>query len=186
MDLFLLAFRFLARIVAGAVLLRVEMSRWFLLCGLLLSLFIALSNRRHGIVTRKERGDGDDELYSTTVIDQMVAVVTSATLVAYGLYTLSAQTVEKFGSGALTYTIPFVLYGIFRFLYLIYQKDTTPFAREGDPAGSPIDGERGRIPGRRCVDSVLRLTSLPRRLRREVARIIDRNYTFFMTVRCGT
>ncbi len=61
--------------------------------------------------------------YSTGLLDQMISIVTTATLIAYILYTVSAETVAKFGSDKLKYTIPFVLYGIFRYLYLVYQKN---------------------------------------------------------------
>ena len=124
-DLFGQSFLFLIRIVAGAVLIDVPISRWLLLCGLLLSLFLALSRQRHELTSGRAPKEQTSPHYSPYLIDQMIAVVTSATLVAYTLYTFSPVTEEKVGSGNLVFTIPFVLYGIFRYLYVIYQKDTT-------------------------------------------------------------
>ncbi|PIX84574.1 MAG: decaprenyl-phosphate phosphoribosyltransferase, partial [Nitrospirae bacterium CG_4_10_14_3_um_filter_53_41] len=67
--------------------------------------------------------------YSPYFLDQMIAVVTASTVMSYALYTVSEETVEKFQTSNLIYTVPFVLYGIFRYLYLVHQKD-----RGGNPA----------------------------------------------------
>ena len=124
-DLFVQGFLFLLRIVAGAVLIRVPISHWLLLCSLLLSLFLALARRRYELTSEETPQDSHAFLhYSTYLVDQMIAVVTSATLIAYTLYTFSPETTAKVGSRNLVYTVPFVLYGIFRYLYVIYQKDT--------------------------------------------------------------
>jgi 4-hydroxybenzoate polyprenyltransferase len=125
LDLFAQAFLFIGRIGLGAVLIRVPMSHWLLLCGLLLSLFLALARRRHELTKEQAPPDSHAAIhYSPYLVDQMIAVVTSATLLAYTLYTFSPETTAKVGSPNLIYTVPFVLYGIFRYLYVIYQKDT--------------------------------------------------------------
>jgi len=87
---------------------------------------LALSKRRHELVLLAgEAGDHRRilEEYSPHLLDQMIAVVTSSTVIAYALYTVSEETVKKFGTKRLQLTIPFVLYGIFRYLYLIHRKN---------------------------------------------------------------
>lgn len=124
-DLFSQAFLFLFRIIAGAVLIQVPISRWLLICSLLLSLFIVLSRKRYELTSEKTPADLTRSAhYSPYLIDQMVAVVTSATLIAYTLYTFAPATTAKFGGQHLILTTPFVLYGIFRYLYLVFQKES--------------------------------------------------------------
>jgi hypothetical protein len=113
-------------VVAGAVVINVEISSWLLVCTVFLALFLSLCKRRHELIVI-ERNHQDhrrtmDE-YSTILLDQMISIVTAATVVAYALYTMSHETIVKVGTRDLIYTIPFVLYGIFRYLYLVYQKD---------------------------------------------------------------
>lgn len=125
-DVFCIASGFLLRVAAGAEAIEVTFSTWLFFCTILLSLFLALSKRRHELVLL-EGGAGEHRRilfeYSTGLLDQMISIVTTATLIAYILYTVSGETVAKFGGDKLKYTIPFVLYGIFRYLYLIYQKN---------------------------------------------------------------
>jgi hypothetical protein len=93
---------------------------------MLLALFVVLGKRRHEILLLGEKATSHREVlyeYNTVFLDQMIAVVTASTLVAYSFYTISAETVEKFGTENLKYTIVFVLYGIFRYLYIIYRKE---------------------------------------------------------------
>jgi 4-hydroxybenzoate polyprenyltransferase len=126
LDVFCVASGFLLRAVAGGVLIDVPLSSWFLICTLLLALFLALSKRRHELILLQDVANNHRkslEHYSAHLLDQMISIVTAATLVSYALYTLSAETVAKFGTDNLKYTIPFVLYGIFRYLYLVYQRD---------------------------------------------------------------
>jgi len=125
LDVFIIAFGFLIRVVAGALAIRVEISPWLLICTLLLALFMALSKRRHELILMSSRAVDHRPIlieYSPGLLDQMIAVVTSATVIAYCLYTIAEETVVKFGTRDLIYTVPFVLYGIFRYLYLIHQK----------------------------------------------------------------
>jgi hydrogenase-4 membrane subunit HyfE len=93
---------------------------------MLLALFLAMSKRRHELVLLEgEAGNHRPILkeYTTYLLDQMISVVTASTVVAYCLYTISEETVSKFGTKNLILTVPFVLYGIFRYLYLIHQKE---------------------------------------------------------------
>ena len=96
-----------------------------LVCTALLSLFLAMGKRRHELVLMEDQASNHRPIlkeYTTYLLDQMISVVTASTLVAYCLYTISEETVAKFGTRNLIFTIPFVLYGIFRYLYLIHQK----------------------------------------------------------------
>lgn len=124
-DVFVLAFGFVFRVIAGGVVIGVEISPWLLICTILLSLFLALNKRRHELVTLEASAVSHRrvlEHYSPYLLDQMISVVTASTVVAYALYTMSEQTIEKFGTSNLVLTLPFVLYGIFRYLYLVHQK----------------------------------------------------------------
>jgi 4-hydroxybenzoate polyprenyltransferase len=125
LDVLLVAAGFLLRVIAGAVAIEVDISEWLLICTFLLALFIALSKRRHELVFLEKEASNHRPIlkeYSPYLLDQMISVVTASTVVAYCLYTISEKTVAKFGSSNLIFTVPFVLYGIFRYLYLIHQK----------------------------------------------------------------
>ncbi|MCX5902703.1 MAG: decaprenyl-phosphate phosphoribosyltransferase [Proteobacteria bacterium] len=94
--------------------------------AMLLSLFLALSKRRHELMLLEDDAVHHRKIlfeYSPYLLDQMISVVTASTVITYTLYTVSEDTVSKFGTDRLKYTIPFVLYGIFRYLYLIHQKN---------------------------------------------------------------
>jgi 4-hydroxybenzoate polyprenyltransferase len=120
LDIFTIAAGFVLRVVAGAASTRVYFSPWLLLCTIFLSLFIALGKRRHELYLLSDNAAEHRsalESYSFTFIDQMVGIATSATILSYSLYTFLAPTNRN-----LIYTIPFVLYGLFRYLYVIYQQ----------------------------------------------------------------
>jgi 4-hydroxybenzoate polyprenyltransferase len=132
-DVLTLAIGFVLRAVAGAVAVNVEISRWLLVCTILLALFMALAKRRHEIVLLADGAASHRPIlgeYSAYLLDQMIAVVTASTLIAYVFYTISPETQEKFGTAWLGLTIPFPLYGIFRYLYLVHRRDG---------GGSPAD-----------------------------------------------
>jgi 4-hydroxybenzoate polyprenyltransferase len=125
LDVFVVAAGFLIRVVAGGLAIRVEISSWLLICTILLALFLAMGKRRHELVLLDKDATIHRPIlreYNTYLLDQMISVVTASTLVAYCLYTISEETVAKFGTRNLVFTVPFVLYGIFRYLYLIHQK----------------------------------------------------------------
>ncbi len=124
LDVFAIASGFVFRAVAGAVVIGVKISPWLLVCTMLLALFQALSKRRHELVLLAEGATDHRKIlkeYSSELVQEMISVVTSAVVVAYSLYTINAENVPKNSTMALT--IPFVLYGIFRYLYLVYRKD---------------------------------------------------------------
>src|SRR5262245_9376732 len=125
-DVLTLSFGFVLRAVAGAVAVNVEFSHWLLVCTILLALFIALNKRRHEITLLA--GDAATHRpilgeYSEYLLDQMIAVVTASTVISYIFYTISPETQEKFGTHWLGLTIPFPLYGIFRYLYLVHRRE---------------------------------------------------------------
>ena len=125
LDVFSIAAGFVLRVVAGALVIDVAISSWLIICTILLSLFLGFSKRRHELESmvegavhhRKVLGD-----YSVYLLDQMISVVTASTVISYALYTMSDETILKFGTTNLIFTVPFVLYGIFRYLYLIHKK----------------------------------------------------------------
>jgi len=132
-DVLAIAIGFVLRAVAGAVAVNVEISHWLLVCTILLALFLALAKRRHELVMLADGATSHRAIlreYSPYLLDQMIAVVTASTLIAYIFYTISPETEQKFGTQWLGLTIPFPLYGIFRYLYLVHR-------REG--GGSPAD-----------------------------------------------
>ena len=124
-DVLMIAAGFVLRAIAGAVAVDVPIGHWLLVCTTLLALFLALSKRRHELTLLAE-GATDHrrilEEYSPYLLDQMIGVVTSSTLIAYTVYATSSDTAARLGTAKLGLTIPFVLYGIFRYLYLVHQK----------------------------------------------------------------
>jgi len=133
LDVLAISFGFVMRAVAGAVAVDVDISQWLLVCTTLLALFMALAKRRHEIVLLADEAITHRPIlkeYSPYLLDQMIGVVTASTLIAYIFYTISPETQAKFGTQWLELTIPFPLYGIFRYLYLVHR-------REG--GGSPAD-----------------------------------------------
>ncbi|HHT9136300.1 MAG TPA: decaprenyl-phosphate phosphoribosyltransferase, partial [Candidatus Wunengus sp. YC60] len=125
-DVVSIAAGFVFRVLGGAVIISVIASHWLILCTILLSLFLGFSKRRHELLLLEDSATSHRsvlEHYSPYFLDQMIAVVTASTLISYALYTMSKDTIEKLGTSKLIYTIPFVLYGIFRYLYLVHQKE---------------------------------------------------------------
>ena len=124
-DVLVVALGFVLRAAAGALAIGVAISGWLLICTVLLALFLALGKRRHEVLTLEGRAAQHRPIlaeYSAGLLDQMIAVVTASTVTAYALYTMSPETVAKFHTSLLPATLPFVLYGIFRYLYLLYRR----------------------------------------------------------------
>lgn len=123
LDVLAIASGFVLRAVAGATAIRAEISPWLLVCTVQLALFLALGKRRQEIVLLGDQAPNHRASlahYSTYLLDQMIAVVTASTVMSYALYTISERTVSIVGSTNMLYTLPFVIYGIFRYLYLIH------------------------------------------------------------------
>jgi 4-hydroxybenzoate polyprenyltransferase len=126
LDVFSIAAGFVLRVVAGAVVIGVVMSHWLLTCTMLLALFLGFSKRRYELVAlAKDASEHRRVLaeYNPLFLDMMIGIVTSATVVSYVLYTVSNETIQRFNTDRLLLTAPFVLYGIFRYLYLVYHKN---------------------------------------------------------------
>jgi 4-hydroxybenzoate polyprenyltransferase len=124
-DVMTIAGGFVLRAVAGAVAVEVPISQWLLACTTLLALFLGLSKRRHELILLGESATNHRPIldeYSPYLLDQMIAVVTASTVIAYAVYATSADTAARLHTTHLGATIPFVLYGIFRYLYLVHQK----------------------------------------------------------------
>ncbi len=125
-DVFVIATGFVLRAIAGAVALSVRISPWLLLCTFLLALFLALCKRRHEKILLEDTGEQHREAlagYDRYLLDMQIGITSSATLVCYAIYTLSAETVQRFGTSRLGLTIPFVVFGLFRYLELVYRHD---------------------------------------------------------------
>ncbi len=131
-DVMSIAVSFVLRAVAGSYAISVETSPWLIACTFLLALFLGFGKRRHELIVLKDQAFEHRvslKQYSPYFLDQLIGVVTASTVVAYTFYTLSPEIQEKLGVRHLELTIPFVLYGIFRYLYLIHQEE-----RGGSPA----------------------------------------------------
>jgi 4-hydroxybenzoate polyprenyltransferase len=125
-DVMTIAAGFILRAVAGGLAIQVPISPWLLVCTTLLALFLGFGKRRHelSLLTNDAVSHRRSlEHYSVPFLDQMISVTTASTVVAYAFYTLSPEVVDHFGTRWLSLTIPFVLYGIFRYLFLIFKKD---------------------------------------------------------------
>ena len=126
LDVLTIAIGFVLRAVAGAVVVTVPISQWLLVCTVLLALFLVLSKRRHELVLLADGAVEHRPIlgeYSPYLLDQMIGVVTASTLIAYIFYTINPETVQKFQTELLGLSIPFPLYGIFRYLYLVHRKE---------------------------------------------------------------
>lgn len=124
-DVFAIASGFVLRAVAGAVAVQAEISPWLIICTMLLALFLALAKRRGELTTLGKDAANHRAIlaeYSPDLLDQMISVMTASTLMSYALYTIAERTVAIVHSNNMLFTIPFVIYGIFRYLYLIHQK----------------------------------------------------------------
>ena len=125
LDVMCISVGFVLRVIAGAEATHIEVSRWLFLCTIFLALFLAFSKRRHEIILLAGSASGQRPVldhYSPAFLDQMINVVTASAVVSYALYSVSPETVNKYHTQNLVYTIPLVLYGIFRYLYLMYQR----------------------------------------------------------------
>jgi len=124
LDVMVIATGFVLRVLAGAMLINVPASEWLLICTFLLSLFLGFVKRRNEITTLNETAEAHRKVlthYSVDFLDQMVNIVTACTVMSYALYTISQETIQKFQTHNLIYTVPFVLFGIFRYLYIVHK-----------------------------------------------------------------
>jgi len=128
LDVLTIAIGFVLRALAGVGAMQaldplVKMSHWLVLCTLMLALFLALAKRRGEIWRMRSEAASHRRIleeYSLHFLDEMTAVAGATTIIGYALYTVSAETIARIGSDRLIFTVPFVIYGVFRYLYLIH------------------------------------------------------------------
>lgn len=126
LDVMCIASGFVLRVIAGTVLAGVAATDWLYICTITISLFLGFSKRRQELAALGDNAGYQRKVlseYSLPFLDQMIGVATACTVMSYALYTISPETVARFGTRNLISTIPFVLYGIFRYLYLLHKKD---------------------------------------------------------------
>lgn len=122
-DVFVIAAGFLLRILTGSRVTGLPISHWLLLCTFLLALFLGFSKRRSELQLNHSNPHLQRQVlkrYTVILLDQIITIVTTLIIVTYLLYTVSQETVARFGSIDMVYTTPLVMYGIFRYLFLIY------------------------------------------------------------------
>lgn len=129
LDVFIISAGFMLRILTGTVGLDIDPSSWLLLCGLMVTLFLGFAKRRAELLTLERSGIHDRAVtrrvlddYSPLMIEQFMAISAACTILTYSLYTVSPDTVARHGTGALIYTVPFVVYGMFRYVFLLHLK----------------------------------------------------------------
>ena len=128
LDVFIIASGFMLRILAGTIGIGIPPSQWLMLCGLTLTLFLGFAKRRAEMLASAESDLGTTMQrrvladYTPILLDKMIMVTAACVIMSYGLYTMSPETVAKHGTQNLIYTLPFVMYGIFRYVYLLHHK----------------------------------------------------------------
>ena len=132
LDCSLISLGFMLRILAGTWAIGIVPSRWLIVCGLAVTLFLAFAKRRAELAALGDEAQGHRavlEHYSLPLLDQFLAITGTAVLVTYSVYTVSGDTVQTHGTDELLWTVPLVSYGLFRYLYLVFQRGAG-----GDPA----------------------------------------------------
>lgn len=132
LDVFIISAGFMLRILAGTLGVGIAPSHWLLLCGLLLTLFLGFAKRRAELNAMAGRGGSHRRVlddYDPVLLDKLIGICASGAIVSYSLYTVSADTLTMHGTTSLIYTVPFVIYGIFRYLFLLHRR-----GGGGDPA----------------------------------------------------
>lgn len=124
LDIMGIALGFILRVVAGAVAINVVVSNWLFLCTLLGALFLGFGKRRAELGALEDASSHRASLadYTVPLLDQMMSISAACCILAYGLYTVSKETVEHVGSDRLKYTIPFAVYAVFRYLFLVHKR----------------------------------------------------------------
>ena len=139
LDVFIIATGFMLRILAGTLGVDIAPSYWLLLCGLLVTLFLGFAKRRAELAALEGDGGSHRQVlddYDPVLLDKLIGICAAGTLVTYSLYTVSPETVAMHGTYALVYTVPCVIYGLFRYLYLLHRR-----GGGGDPAAAML-GDR--------------------------------------------
>jgi len=136
LDVFIIATGFMLRILAGTLGVGIPPSQWLLLCGLMVTLFLGFSKRRAEIIaltTDKTAHRKVLEEYTPVLLDKMIVVAAAGLIMSYSLYTMNPDTIRIHGTANLIYTVPFVIYGVFRYIYLLHQQKSG-----GDPSSDIV------------------------------------------------
>ena len=131
-DVFIIAAGFMLRILAGTLGIGIAPSHWLLLCGLMVTLFFGFTKRRAEIIALTENKAAHRKVlehYSPVMLDKMIGITAAGLIMSYSLYTMSPDTIRIHGTANLIYTVPFVMYGVFRYIYLLHHQN-----RGGDTA----------------------------------------------------
>jgi 4-hydroxybenzoate polyprenyltransferase len=135
LDVFIIAAGFMLRVLGGASAIGVTVSSWLVLCSLFISLFLGFAKRRGELVQWEQSGATARRktllLYRLDFIDQLLTVAAAGTVISYALYTVAPRTIEVFGTDRLIYTTVFVMYGVFRYMYLVHTSSAV-----GNPTGA--------------------------------------------------
>lgn len=134
LDVFIISAGFMLRILAGTLGVGIVPSHWLLLCGLMLTLFLGFAKRRAELNAMEGRGGAHRKVlddYDPALLDKLIGISATGTIVSYSLYTVSAETLAMHGTTNLIYSVPFVVYGIFRYLFLLHRR-----GGGGDPAAA--------------------------------------------------
>lgn len=126
LDVFIIATGFMLRILAGTLGVGIPPSQWLLLCGLMVTLFLGFTKRRAEIITLNEEKSSHRkvlEQYSPVLLDKMIGITASGVIMSYSLYTMNSDTIRIHGTVNLIYTVPFVMYGVFRYIYLLHHQN---------------------------------------------------------------
>lgn len=132
LDVFIIATGFMLRILAGTLGLGIPPSQWLLLCGLMVTLFLGFSKRRAEIIALSDDKSAHRkvlEQYSAVLLDKMIVITGAGLIMSYSLYTMNPETIRIHGTANLIYTVPFVIYGVFRYIFLLHHQSSG-----GDPS----------------------------------------------------
>jgi 4-hydroxybenzoate polyprenyltransferase len=127
LDVFLVAAGFMLRILAGTVGVGIPPSQWLLICGLMMALFLGFTKRRAELYAATGSGSSQRKVldhYTPVLLDKMIVITASCVIITYSLYTMSPVTIQVHHTDALIYTVPFVMYGIFRYIYTLHTRAT--------------------------------------------------------------
>jgi 4-hydroxybenzoate polyprenyltransferase len=127
LDVFLVAAGFMLRILAGTIGVGIPPSQWLLICGLMMALFLGFTKRRAELYAASGNGQSQRKVldhYTPVLLDKMIVITASCVILTYSLYTMSPVTIQFHHTDALIYTVPFVMYGIFRYIYTLHTRST--------------------------------------------------------------
>ena len=132
LDVFIIATGFMLRILAGTLGLGIPPSQWLLLCGFMVTLLLGFSKRRAEIIALSDDKSAHRkvlEQYSAVLLDNIIVITAAGVIMSYGLYTMNPETIRIHGTANLIYTLPFVIYGVFRYIFLLHHQSSG-----GDPS----------------------------------------------------